>query len=96
MSLLTTDASLTSAGDFEVLTGLTSAKGLAAIPDGARVALIQALSQNVRWKDDGNDATAAEGMQLQAGKEMWYTGPLDALSFFQEAATATLNILYYQ
>jgi hypothetical protein len=96
MAQLVNDASLIYAGDYEQLTGLSSAKRLQSIPAGARVALIQATDQNVRWKDDGNDPTTSTGMQLAAGKDLFYTGNLANLSFIEETATAKLNVLYYQ
>lgn len=96
MAQQTSDASLVSAGDQEQLTGFSSAKALQAVPDGAFRALIQAEGQNVRWTDDGNDPTTSTGIQLAAGDDFWYPGDLSALKFIQEAATAKLNVSYYQ
>lgn len=96
MAQLVNDASLIYAGDYEQLTGLSSAKRLQAIPTGARVALIQAEDQNVRWKEDGNDPTTSTGMQLAAGKDMWFTGNLANIVFIEEAASAKVNVSYWQ
>jgi len=74
---------------------LTTAKGLT-VPDGAQVAVIQCLTQHVRWRDDGNDPTAAIGMRLASEQSLFYTGDLTAIKFIQEAATAELNITYYE
>ena len=60
------------------------------------VALIQAEDQNVRWRDDGTDPTASVGMLLEAGKDMLYTGDLGAIKFIEEAASAKLNVSYYE
>jgi hypothetical protein len=73
---------------------LTVAKGLNP-PNGARVAVIQAITQNVRWRDDGTAPTAAIGMRLAAGTDMLYTGDMHAIRFIQETATAELNVTYY-
>lgn len=77
------------------LTSLGSASRLTGIPAGARVALIQAVTQNVRWRDDGTAPTNGIGMQLAAGRDMLYTGDLQAIQFIEEAASAELNVTYY-
>jgi hypothetical protein len=79
---------------YEQVTGMTSAQGLT-VAAGATHALIQTESQNVRWRDDGTSPTASVGVQLEAGKDFWYTGDLAALKFIQESATAKLNVSYY-
>lgn len=63
----------------------------------ANLALIQALDQNVRWRPDGTSTapTASVGMQLEAGKDIWYTGDLATLKFIEEVSGAELNISYY-
>ncbi|MHC4988082.1 MAG: hypothetical protein ACYTFX_06250 [Planctomycetota bacterium] len=76
-------------------TTVSAASALPSIPAGARLALIQALTQNVRWRDDGTDPTAAIGYQLAAGSELAYTGNLDAIKFIEEAASAEINVCYY-
>ena len=63
---------------------------------GGRVALIQALVQNVRYRDDGTDPTDAIGMRLHAGESIWYTGDLSKLRFLEEAGGAELNITVYK
>jgi hypothetical protein len=83
---------------------LSSAKTLAqinggspeAIPTGATTALIQAITQNVRWRDDGTSPTAGTGVQLAAGDQFYYTGDLTAIEFIQETATAVLNVSFYK
>jgi len=71
-----------------VATGLT-------VPGGATMALIQAVTQNVRWRDDGTSPAAGVGMRISAGEEFWYTGDLDAIEFIQEVASTQLNVSYY-
>lgn len=60
-----------------------------------RMALIQALAQNIRWRDDGTAPTAAIGYQLAAGSELAYSGDLSTFQFIEEAASAEVNISYY-
>lgn len=81
------------------LTSLSAVKSLAdvtgGIPASSQAALIQAESQNVRWRDDTVNPTASVGMQLAAGDSMMYEFPLTAIKFIEEAASAKLNITFY-
>ena len=63
---------------------------------GGRVALIQALNQNVRYLDDGTNPTDALGVRIHAGESIWYTGDLTKIRFIEEASGAELNILIYK
>ncbi len=93
MSVLTVDGTLDPKG-FEEITSLSSAQGLTP-PSGARIALIQAADQPVRWRDDATDPTALVGMQLAAGKDFFYVGDLSAIKFIEGAASAKLSVSYY-
>ncbi len=64
------------------------------VPTGARVALLQAVGQNIRWLDNGFNPTAVLGMQLVPGEDKVYTGDLARLRFIEEAASAELNVTY--
>ena len=79
---------------YRQLISLSSAKGVQ-IGDG-RVALIQAVNQNVRYRDDGTDPTDSVGMVIFAGQSIWYTGDLRAVKFIEVAAGAEVNILAYK
>ncbi len=83
---------------FEQITGLSSAKGLTQpIPNRADVAHIQCEGQDIRWRNDGTNPTATIGMRLiTTSSGMWYTGPLDAIRFIEEAATAKINVTLYR
>lgn len=95
MSVQVRDGILTALG-YEQVTTLTSAVGLASIPDGARYALIQAEAQAVRYRDDGTNPTSTVGMIIPSGGSVWYTGQaLQKLKFIEAAASAKLNVLYY-
>lgn len=87
------DATITPVG-YRQITSLGSAIGIQ-IGDG-RVALIQALNQNVRWRDDGTDPTTSVGMRIHAGESIWYFGDLRDIRFIEETAGAELNISVYQ
>ena len=68
------------------------------LPDGAITALIQNLdgTNDARWRDDGSDPTASEGMRLEAGASMAYTGDLSVFRMIREdAADVSVVILYY-
>lgn len=94
--LYAVDGNLVPAG-FEQITSLAGATALTvptSKPD-ARIAVIQAIGQNVRWRDDGTAPSATVGMQLAAGNDILYTGDLSAIQFIEEAASAELNITYY-
>ena len=79
---------------YEQITGLSTVKSLT-VPAGSRFALLQAETQNVRFRADGTDPTAAVGMILIAGQApTFYAGDLSSLEFIEAAASAKLNVLY--
>lgn len=79
---------------YEKVTALNTAKGLTT-PVGTRYARISCTAQAVRWRDDGTAPTATDGMPLPVGAEMIYAGPLEALKFIEETASAVLHVSYY-
>jgi len=79
---------------YQQLTALGTASALT-VPDGARLALLQAEGADVRWRDDGTDPTATVGMMLAVGTVMLYTGDLTAFRAIETAAGAKLNVSYY-
>lgn len=66
------------------------------IPPGARAALIQAETQNVRWTDDGSAPTASRGMRLFKDSSVSYAGKLRAIKVISETAGAKLNVSFYR
>jgi hypothetical protein len=54
---------------------------------------IQALTQNIRYRIDGNQASATVGFQLAAGADTLAPVPNNGISVFEEAAGA---IIQYQ
>ena len=78
--------------DLDVLSSATALT----VASGAKTALIQCETQDVRWRDDGTSPTTTVGMLLVAGAApLFYTGNLDALEVIQTTTTATMNINYY-
>ncbi len=84
------------AGTFRQVTDVSAAVGLPSIPVGATIAIVQAETTDVRWRDDGANPTAAVGMLLPAGVEKTFAGNLAALLFIETVASAKLNISYYK
>ena len=72
-------------------------------PANARVAIIQAIGNDVSWRDDGTAAAVtaagtAGGMLLAAGDSLLYVGNLEALSLIEAVAdsTAYANVSFYK
>jgi hypothetical protein len=65
------------------------------IPDGAIRALIQAESQDLRWRDDGTAPTATVGMTLKVNTVLEYDGDLEKIQFIQAAAGGIVNASVY-
>lgn len=80
---------------YEKITGLSAAKGLTE-PAYARYAIIQAQTQDVRWRDDGTDPTATDGMLLATSNAGFvYTGDIAKIKFIEVSASAVLHVSYY-
>ena len=79
---------------YQQITSLSAATALT-VPAGARSAVIIAQTQAVRWRDDGTNPSATVGMPLAVAAVLEYSGNLAAIKFFEQAASAALNISYY-
>ena len=79
---------------YQQLTSLSSATALT-VPTDARIALIQAEDQSVRWRDDGTDPTTTVGMLMPSTVVLEYDGQLANLRFIEVSASAKLNVSYY-
>lgn len=79
---------------YQQLSALSAAVGLTA-PTGAVYAIIQAESQNIRWRDDGTNPTASVGMYLALGGEMVYDGDFTKLKFIEVVSGAKVNATFY-
>lgn len=80
---------------FEQITDLSSAVGLV-VAEGANAALIQAETQDVKWRADGMDPTSTVGQLLAAGDSIFYTSDLTVIKFLEVTGGAKLNVHYYE
>ena len=83
---------------YKKITGLSVVKTLAdgaAIPASACYALLYVETQDVRWRDDGTNPTATDGVKLVKDKEFMYKGNLAAIKFLELAASAVLHVTFY-
>jgi hypothetical protein len=80
---------------YQQITDLSSAVALT-VPVGARIALVQAESADVRFRDDGTNPSATVGMTLKAGDPPFvYDGDLSKVKFILVSGTPKLNVSYY-
>jgi hypothetical protein len=81
------------------LTGSTAltvpARDIAGLVGSPITAYIRCENQGVRWRDDGVAPTASVGFPLFPGDVLVYDGDLKRIQFIQQAASATLNVVYY-
>lgn len=78
------------------ITNLSAAVGVGTVPAGTETVLLQAQTQNVRYRDDGTDPTATVGMILVALTMYEFTvAQIARMKFFEAAASAVLNISFY-
>lgn len=86
---------------YQRITGLSTAQALT-VPKGATRAIIRCETQSVRWRDDGTDPTTTIGMPLLVADVLTYdgfnpaTGALYPIKFIETAASAVLNVSYYE
>jgi hypothetical protein len=87
---------------YQQITSLTASTGLTVPTQDVQglncrptIAIITPETQGVRWRDDGVAPTALIGMPLAAGVTLQYDGDLTKIFFFEQAASARLNITYY-
>jgi len=86
------DAALEPAGCAQITPSVVTGISIA----NARLALIQALNQNVRIRDDGTNPTTSVGYRLHAGQSIWYIGDIKAIRILEEAASAEVNVMAYK
>lgn len=67
-----------------------------AIAAGARLILVIAETQAVRWRDDGSNPTAGVGMPLAVGTLLEYSGTLSAIKFIEQTGSAKINVAYFK
>lgn len=79
---------------YSKVTSLNTVKSLT-VPSGASRCLLKVETQPVRWRDDGSNPSATDGMLIDVGDEFWYTGQVGAIKFIETAASATLHVSFY-
>ena len=68
-----------------------------AISAGGTWAFLRAETQNIRWRDDGTDPTAAIGNLLTTtDPPLIYRGPLEDIRFIAATAGAVLHATIYK
>lgn len=60
--------------------------------EGAKYALLKAITKAFRWRDDGTDPTGTTGMLIDIGDEFMYTGKLAKLRLIEDGATSTATL----
>jgi hypothetical protein len=88
---------VTSSG-YVQMASLSSASGLTSIPTGAKAALLQAETQDVRVRFDGTNPTGATNgfLLTKVTDKLFYAGDLSKIKVLETAASAKLNVQYYQ
>lgn len=77
-------------------TTISASTALPTVPAATTVALIQAETSAIRWRDDGQAPTASVGMLLGAGSAFWYRGTFSAFRAIQVTSGGVLNVAYFQ
>ena len=66
-------------------------------PVGANAMLMQAETQNIRWRDDGANPTTTVGtLLLTAQPPAMYSSNLSAIKFIDATAGGILNVAFYR
>ena len=93
---------ITSIYGYQQITSLTGSTALtvptndvAGIVGSPVAAFIRCETQGVRWRDDGVAPTASVGFPLSPGDVLVYDGDLKKIRFIEQAASSTLNVVYY-
>lgn len=79
---------------YQQVTGLTVPVSLA-VPAGTQYATVAVSGAGVRFRADGIAPTASVGFPIANGKSFVFQGQPNNLLFIQQAATATLDVVYY-
>lgn len=84
---------------YHQVTSLAAAQSLPSIPaseNAQLVVILQAETQDVRWRDDGTDPTGTVGNLLVKNTLFTYEGKLSGFRFIETTASAKLNVNYYR
>ncbi len=64
-------------------------------PQRPTYAIITAVTQAIRWRDDGTAPTATVGMPVAVNSPFVYNGDLSAIRIIASTAGAEVNVSYY-
>lgn len=64
-------------------------------PADTDICFIQALTQNIRYRDDGGGVTTVVGMQIADGDTVPFIGDFSAFRMIEEAGGAQVNVSFY-
>lgn len=87
-AIATYQAELITIGNHTRLDLATGSSNWIAKPAGATHILLQALTQNFRYRIDGNEASATNGFRLAAGTRELIPVPNLGISLYEETAGA--------
>lgn len=78
------------------LASLGTSTSLTGIPTGVLITLIQAEGDDLRWRDDGTDPTAAIGMLLADGQTLVYNGNPSEIEIIETTGSGIANVSFYR
>ena len=83
-------------GAYVRITALSTAVPLPSTPANVKYAVVQCEGNDVRWRADGTNPTATDGMWMPAGTERIFdSGAIAALRFIQAGPASVLNVNYF-
>lgn len=78
------------------ITNVSAAVGVGTIPAGSERVILQAETQNVRYRDDGTDPTSSTGFLLVTNTIYEFNiAQIARMKFIEATASAKLNIGFY-
>jgi hypothetical protein len=81
---------------FEKLAVSSTAVAFASVPARATSCLLVCETNAVRFRSDGTNPTATDGVPIAAGQPLTYNGDPSALKFIRQSADATIQAEFYE
>lgn len=79
---------------YQQLTSLAASTALT-VPAGTAVIQFRPAAQAIRFRDDGVAPTASVGFPVPVGEVFTYEGSFSQLRLIEQAASATVDVLFY-
>ena len=79
---------------YQQITSLAASTALT-VPVGTAVVKFRPAAQAIRFRDDGVAPTASVGFPVAVGETFTYEGSFAQLRLIEQAASATVDVLYY-